>query len=119
MYTFYFEKLTVWQDAMEWVKEIYAVTKNFPDTEKFGLVTQLRRAAVSIPTNLAEGSTRTTKKDQSYFTGLAFSSLMECISLIIISNQLKIIDPEQYKKLRQDAESIAIKLNNLKKSQTE
>ena len=77
MYTYYFEKMEVWKLSKELVKEIYSLTKEFPKMEEFGLISQLRRAAVSVPTNLAEGSARSTKKDQINFTVISFASLME------------------------------------------
>ena len=64
MYTYSFEKLQVWKDAKELAKVIYALTGNFPAEEKFGLISQLRRASVSIASNIAEGSARQTSKDQ-------------------------------------------------------
>jgi len=61
-YLFSFEKLTVWIDSKELIKIIYSVTKNFPDEEKFGLTSQLRRAALLVASNLAEGTSRKTNK---------------------------------------------------------
>lgn len=68
MHTFSFEKLTVWVDSKELVKMIYSITKQFPDEEKFGLISQLRRASISIASNLAEGTSRMTNKDKAHFT---------------------------------------------------
>ena len=62
-----FEKLEVWQLAKEFVKEIYKITNNFHKNEKYGLVSQLNRASISITSNLAEGTSRTSKKDQAPF----------------------------------------------------
>ena len=85
---FPFEKLRVWQSAREFVKEIYFVTRSFPASEMYGLTSQLNRAAVSVAANLAEGSSRTSRKDQAHFSQLAYSSLMEVASLIILSVDL-------------------------------
>ncbi|WGK63984.1 four helix bundle protein [Croceiramulus getboli] len=79
-YEFSFEKLEVWSDAKDLVKQIYTQTKKFPDDEKFSLTSQLRRAAVSVGSNLAEGTSRRSKKDQAHFSNLAYSSLMEVLN---------------------------------------
>jgi len=68
MYTYSFEKLEVWKLARELVKEIYRLTEKFPSEEKFGLIGQLRRASVSVSSNLAEGSSRKSAKEQAHFT---------------------------------------------------
>lgn len=77
MYVYPFEKLVVWQLSKKLVVRIYGLTKEFPAQEKFGMVSQMRRAAVSICSNIAEGSGRFTAKDQSHFYSMAYSSLME------------------------------------------
>jgi four helix bundle protein len=87
-YTFPFEKLEAWQDAKKLVIDIYATTKIFPDAEKFGLINQINRAAVSVASNLAEGSSRTSLKDQAYFSQLAYSSLSD----FIVANSQLVID---------------------------
>jgi len=71
MYTYYFEKLEVWSLPKILVKEVYRITNTFPKSENFGMISQIRRAVVSIPTNLAEGSYRKTKKDQAHFTTIS------------------------------------------------
>jgi four helix bundle protein len=78
------------------VIDIYKTTKGFPDVEKFGLTNQINRAAVSVASNLAEGSSRTSMKDQAYFSQLAFSSLMELACQISIAQELNFIDGERY-----------------------
>lgn len=116
-YKFSFEKLQVWVDSKELVKLIYAATGKFPDEEKFGLSNQLRRAAVSIASNLAEGSSRVTNKDKAYFSTIAFSSLMEVLNQIIIAKELKFIDEDNFTVLREQIEKISNKLNALRKTQ--
>lgn len=74
MFTYPFEKLDVWQLSKKPVVKIYTITKSFPPDEKFGLVNQRRGAAVSISFNIAEGSGRTTSKNQAYFYNMAYSS---------------------------------------------
>ena len=117
MYTFYFEKLEVWKDSKELVKDIYKITKDFPGHEVFGLTGQLRRAVISIPTNLAEGTSRSTKRDQANFTSIAYSSLMEALNLMIMSLELDYLNKNDYERLRNQVEKIANKLIALRKVQ--
>jgi len=86
----HYKELIVWQKAMELVTEIYALTMNFPDTEKFGLVVQLRRAAVSIPSNIAEGQGRSSVGEFKQFLGHARGSLYEVETQILIAYRLKL-----------------------------
>ena len=74
MHIYSFEKLDVWMEARQLVKWIYIHTASFPSEEKFGLVMQLRRAAISIVSNLAEGSGRQSSKDQAHFSQIAYGS---------------------------------------------
>ena len=116
-YTFSFEKLNVWIDSKELIKLIYKVTKDFPSEEKFGLTNQLRRASVSIASNLAEGTSRNTNKDKAHFTTLSFSSLMEVLNQVIIAKELELIKEHDYNTIITDIEKISNKLNALRKSQ--
>ncbi|MEH6536149.1 MAG: four helix bundle protein [Psychroserpens sp.] len=95
-YTFSFEKLNVWIDSKELIKLIYTITKEFPSDEKYGLTSQLRRASVSVASNLAEGTSRNTNKDKAHFTTLSFSSLMEVLNQIIIAKELNFIADKDY-----------------------
>src|SRR5690606_5588122 len=116
-YTFSFEKLNVWIDSKELVKLIYSVTKDFPDEEKFGLTNQLRRASISVASNLAEGTSRKTSKDKAHFTTLSFSSLMEVLNQIIIAKELNFLNEDNYKIIRTEIEKISNKLNALRNTQ--
>ena len=117
MYIYSFEKLEVWKESIKLVKSIYDLTKDFPESEKFGLVTQLRRASVSIASNLAEGTSRSTNKDKAHFTTMAFSSLMEVLNQLIISKELNFISKENIEELREQISKISNMLNALRKSQ--
>ena len=110
MYVYSFEKLEVWVEAKELSKVIYIVTKDFPSDEKFGLTSQLRRASISICSNIAEGSARKTNKDKAHFTTMAFSSAVEVLNQVIITEELGFITKEQYSSIRKQIESIANKL---------
>ena len=116
-YTFPFEKLEAWQDAKKSVLDIYATTREFPQDEKFGLSSQINRVAVSVGLNLAEGSCRTSLKDQAYFSQLAYSSLMELACQIAIAGELTFLNKEKYDILRNDIEILSKKLNALRNSQ--
>ncbi len=115
MKTFYFEKLDVWQASRVFVKNIYALTSDFPAEEKYGLVSQLRRATISIPANIAEGMSRGTEKDKAQFINQAFSSAIEVVNLLILGNDLHFITDEKYDSLRSELEKITNMLNSLYK----
>lgn len=86
-----FEKLDVWQESKELAKEVYCITKDMPDSEKFGISNQLRRAAISVSSNIAEGSSRLSNKSKSHFYEIAYSSLMELFNQMVISEELKLL----------------------------
>lgn len=106
MYVYSFEKLDVWIEAKNFAKQIYTLTSKFPVTEKFGLTVQLRRAAISIASNIAEGSTRNSNKDKAHFTTIAFGSAVEVLNQLIISCELGFITEAEYIELRTQVESI-------------
>lgn len=117
MYVYSFEKLEVWKEAVQLSKEVYKITATFPNDEKFGLTSQLRRAAVSISSNLAEGTTRITSKDKAHFTVMAYSSCMEVLNQLIIANELNYILEEDFLELRLRIQKISNMLNALRKAQ--
>lgn len=83
-----YKDLIVWQKGIELVKEIYKITGTFPQNEIYGLVSQMRRSAVSIPSNIAEGRQRGTKKDYCQFLRIAQGSVAELETQIIISKEM-------------------------------
>ncbi|HNP17111.1 MAG TPA: four helix bundle protein [Fulvivirga sp.] len=85
-----FKKLKVWQTGMEIVMKSYALTKAFPSEEKFGLVSQMNRAAVSIPSNISEGSSRESVKEHKYYLQIALGSSFELETQLLIVEQLKL-----------------------------
>ncbi len=117
IYQFPFEKLRVWQKTKEFVLEAYQITAKFPTHEKFGLVDQIRRAAVSVPANIAEGSSRLSSKDQAHFTNMAYSSLMEVLSHFYLAMDLKYINEEMMDDLKFRTLEISNQVNALRKSQ--
>ena len=87
-----YKKLNVWKESIELVKKIYQVTTSFPSDERYGLVSQLRRASVSIPSNIAEGNSRSSDKDYKRFIEIAYGSALELETQLIISVELKYLD---------------------------
>jgi four helix bundle protein len=114
---FPFEKLEVWQESRRLVTAVYALTKRFPAEERFGLTSQLNRAAVSVASNLAEGSGRSSLRDQGHFSQLAYSSLMEVACQISLASDIGFTTVENTGKLRQDIDRLANKINALRNSQ--
>lgn len=90
-----FKQLTVWQKAMKLVVEVYRLTELLPDKEKFGLTSQLRRAAVSIASNIAEGSSRKSDKDYVRFLEMALGSSFEVETQLLIVKELKVTNENQ------------------------
>ena len=89
---FYFQNLEVYQLGKEIVKDNYQITKTFPHDEKFCLINQMNRAAISVPSNIAEGTARSTVKDKVHFINIAYGSLMELICQMEIALDLGYID---------------------------
>lgn len=116
-YQFTFEKLRVWQEAREWVKGIFNLVKKFPAEEKYGISSQLTRAAVSVTANLAEGSSRVSRRDQAHFTQIAYSSLMESSCLLLLAGDQGWIDEIQIAVEREKIQSISVQINALRKTQ--
>ena len=113
-----YEKLTVWQKAMDLVVDIYSLTSKFPKEEMYGLSSQMRRCAVSIPSNIAEGSLRKTKKDFSHFLIIAFGSGAELETQLKLAKRLGFISDEQYNKHNALLNEIMKMLNKLTESNT-
>jgi four helix bundle protein len=86
------KKLVLWGKAIDFVVKIYEVTQGFPKEEEYGLKAQLRRAAVSVPSNISEGLSRSTRKDKLHFLNIARASLSEIDAQLEISDRLKFIE---------------------------
>lgn len=117
MKVYSFEKLEVWKLSKDFAISIYGLTKKFPVDEKYGLISQLNRAVISIPSNIAEGSGRISLKDKANFTNIAYSSLLEVLNLLIISEELNFITEEELNESREKIEIISQKLSGLRNSQ--
>ncbi|MBV9008275.1 MAG: four helix bundle protein [Verrucomicrobia bacterium] len=112
-----FEKLRVWQSARELVQNVYQVTNGFPQRELYGLTSQINRAAVSLVANLAEGSGRTSRRDQARFSQIAYGSLMELACLLIVAADLGFAKAGDEETLRDLIESVSRQLNALRTAQ--
>jgi len=94
-----YRELIVWQKAMDLVEMVYRVTGKFPNSELYGLTSQLRRAAVSVPSNIAEGQGRSTTRDFLHFLSIANGSLKEVETQVLISQRSGYIDQQQTSQL--------------------
>ncbi len=101
-----FKDLEIWKKSREFCAKIYTVTSRYPETEKFGLTNQLRRASVSIPSNIAEGSSRKSNKDFSRFLQMTLGSAYEIETQLLISYDLNFINQAELDELYKDLESI-------------
>lgn len=95
-----FQRVIAWQKAHEFVLLVYKISKHFPEDERFGLTSQLRRAAVSIEANIAEGYRKIGKADKLRFLNIAQGSLAECRDYRILAKDLNYISDEEYEQLR-------------------
>jgi four helix bundle protein len=111
---FRFEKLAVWHRAVEFAGVVYKTTRSFPDDERFGLTSQMRRASVSISSNIAEGSGRTSDTDFARFIEIAYGSVMEVVSQAQIAKLQGLLNNTEYGKLYQESEEIARMLSGLR-----
>jgi four helix bundle protein len=110
------KKLKVWQKAIDLVVKIYDVTEKFPKKEDFGLVAQLRRAAVSVPSNIAEGLTRKSSKDKLHFLNIAQASLSEIDTQLEISIRLGYLNREEFESTEAELTEIQMMLSGLSRS---
>lgn len=115
MYLFSFEKLDVWQNSREFTILVYNLTAKFPSNEIYGITSQIKRSSSSIATNIAEGTSRNTKKDKAHFMTISYSSAMETLNHLIISRDLNYLNEEDYLICREKLEKICNQINNLKK----
>ena len=92
---FRFEKLTVWQEARRLNRQVYTLARKLPETERFGLISQLRRAVVSVSANIAEGSGRNSDKDFAHFLEQSYGSLMETASLLYLAQDERFLKAEE------------------------
>ena len=104
-----FRELTVWQKGIKLAKEIYALTSTFPSQESFGLVNQLRRAAVSVPSNIAEGQARPHRADFVRYLDISLGSLAEIETQLILSQEFGYLQPPK----TENAESLILEIRKM------
>ena len=119
MYTFNYRKLNAYQHAKELTCFVYTFIKDFPIEERYALSDQIRRAAVSIPSNIAEGASRSSIKEQIHYIEIAFGSLNELMCQFEIAHELKYLTDEQLDKIETQVKIVAQLLSGLKKSKEE
>ena len=119
MYIFNYRKLNAYQHAKDLTCEVYSLIKEFPIEERYALSDQLRRAAISIPSNIAEGASRSSQKEQIHFIEIAFGSLNELMCQLEIAHDLGYIADEQLNSIDAKVRIVAQLLSGLKKSKEE
>ncbi len=113
---FNFEKLDVWQKAIEFADLVYSSTREFPSDERFGLTNQMRRAAVSLSSNIAEGCSRASKNDFARFLEIAAGSAFEVVSQAFIGRRQGFLGDEAFQAIYDAAEEQSRMLSGLRKS---
>jgi len=114
---FSFERLRSWQKARELSLKVYRLTEVFPSNERYSLTSQIRRCAISIAANLAEGSGRKSPKDQAHFTTIAYGSMMELLSHLSIASDLNYLTTEELQNIKCHIKDLSVNLSNLKAAQ--
>jgi four helix bundle protein len=113
---FNFEKLDVWQKAIDCADLVYKHTRNFPADERFGLTNQMRRAAVSISSNIAEETSRMSQTDFARFIEIATGSVFEVVSQAFVGQRQGFLNEERFRELYSAADEIGRMLSGLRKS---
>jgi four helix bundle protein len=113
---FCFEKLEVWKKSVDFVDLVYRVTRNFPENERFGLTSQMRRAAVSVSSNIAESSSRFSRADFARFLELATGSVFEVISQSFVSRRQGFLSEADFSTIYSAAEEQGRMLSGLRRS---
>ena len=116
MHVYYFEKLDVWKGAKELAILIYHITDSFPQVEKYVLSDQLRRSALSVSANIAEGSTRVSLKEQTRFLNIAYGSAIEVLNHLLIAKDLGYVQEENLVLIREKISKITNQISALNKT---
>jgi len=113
---FKFEKLEIWQKAVEYADLVYKITNSFPSEERFGLTSQLRRSAVSVSSNIAEGSSRSSDTDFARFIEIAYGSLLESVSELEIARRQDFLGTEDCNEAYVKAEALGRMLSGIRRT---
>jgi len=108
-----YKELVVWQKSIELTELIYRITSKFPKSELYGIMSQMRRASVSIPSQIAEGYGRQSKKQYRHFLSIAFGSAMELETQLILAKKLKLAKASELNKPEETLEEVLKMLNKL------
>jgi four helix bundle protein len=111
-----YRDLEVWQRAMELSRSVYSVTSRFPREELYGITSQMRRAAVSVPSNVAEGHARCSTKEFLHHLSMALGSLAELETQLILSESLGFVTPDDLNKLLSDSDALGKRMRSLMES---
>ena len=109
-----YKELKVWQKAIDIAVEVYRITEKLPKDERFGLIGQMNRSAVSIPSNIVEGAGRNTDKDFNNFLGVALGSSFELDTQLVISNKLEYVNDQDFQKTEKELEHLQNMIVKLK-----
>ena len=110
-YLFPFEKLEIWKLSIDLAETLYKLTFDFPNDEKYGIISQIRRAGNSVGANIAEGSARLSEKDKARFIEISFGSLMEIAHFLYLSNRLGFLSTEKLLFLKPQILELSNKIN--------
>jgi four helix bundle protein len=116
MHEYNFEKLEIWKLSIRLAVSVYRITKKYPEAEKYGLVSQLRRSASSISSNIAEGVSRFGTKDRARFIEIAYGSTIEVLNHFILSKELEFIDDVELESYRTTISELSNKINAFHKN---
>ena len=109
---FIFERLKIWELSVDLAVDMYKITRAFPSDEKFGMISQIRRASTSVSANLAEGRTRKSNKEKARFFEIAYGSAMEVMNFLIIAERLSYINQQQLNEFRIRINELTNKINS-------
>jgi four helix bundle protein len=113
---FRFENLEVWKESLIYAKNVYRICREFPKEELFGLTSQIKRAVLSISSNIAEGSGSSSKKDFAHYLDIAIKSIFETVSQLFFAKELEFINQQSFNNLYSEAEILVKKIQNLRLS---
>ena len=113
---FSFEQLDMWQFSMDFVTDIYKLLNRFPERERFSLTSQIRRAAISVPSNISEGSSRFSEKEKIHFNEIALGSLAEVICQLDIALRVGYISQEEFNQFKSKASTIGKMISGYRRS---
>ena len=111
-----YRELKVWQKSIDFAESVYLLSSEFPADERFGMTSQIRRSAVSVAANIAEGAERHGEREFIHFLGIASGSLAETSTFLLLAQRLRFAEPEKIRQVQAQGEEIGRMLNGLKHS---